>query len=122
MKRIAVFVILVVTTISASAALAQPPTDHGRAVLRLTPSSFDFGKQPIGSTSTAVITISNTSKETVHLCCFSLAFDIRGEIGNMDIEPDPCGVNQPEGIPLQAGQTCTAISFLPADCARPSRV
>jgi hypothetical protein len=35
MRRVAPFVILIVTSISASAAHAQPPADQGRAVLRL---------------------------------------------------------------------------------------
>jgi hypothetical protein len=116
MKKIAAIIIAIVTTASAPlAASAEAPADKGRAVLDITPSTVHFGEQPVGTTSIATLTITNTSDATVHLCCFELSFNFRrGETGNMGIQPDPCGTALPEGIPLGPGESCTiSILFQP---------
>ena len=113
-KIVALTVVAIVVMASASVASADAPTDKGPVVLRVTPNSLHFGRQPVGSTSIATLTITNVSEATVHLCCFGLLFDIkRGETGNMSFE-EPCGPSQPGGIPLAPGSSCTVpITFQP---------
>ena len=119
MRRLIITVLLtaIVAAASAPGAGAVAPADKGRAVLRVTPTSLQFGKQAVGTTSIATVTITNTSDATVHLCCFLLAFDFtRGETGNMGFQPDPCGPALPEGKLLAPGASCTvSIAFQPID-------
>jgi hypothetical protein len=114
MKKLAPFLMAIMMIASASVANAAPH-DNGPALLKIAPKSFHFGAQPVGSTSITTLTVTNMSDATVALCCFSLTFDERrGETGNMQVGPDPCGPALPEGISLAPGESCTvSILFEP---------
>jgi hypothetical protein len=112
MKTIAAMTVALAVAASAPVASADAPPIQGPPIVRITPNTIHFGKQPVGTTSSiATATITNTSDATVHLCCFSIILDLRADTGNMDFQPNPCGTPQPGGIPLGPGESCT-VTFV----------
>lgn len=107
MKRLAIIcVILATATMAVSSALAAPP------IVKVSPTHVNFGTEPVGTTSSADITVTNTSSMSLHILIDGGNQPDDFNFGN--IADSTCIAI--EGQILAPGESCVAvIAFEPSD-------